>query len=74
MMTCKQLSSLLLSGDLKAAGKWRRLQVRMHLAMCGYCTRFARQLKQLSSAASKLREGTEPSSGFQERIVRRLSR
>jgi len=51
MMTCKQVSTLLSTGELAAAPLGRRLAVRMHLAMCRHCAAFKRQLDALAAAA-----------------------
>ena len=51
MMTCKQVSTLLSSGQLADAPLTERLAVRMHLAMCRHCTAFTRLLEALAGAA-----------------------
>ena len=51
MMTCKQVSTLLSSGQLADAPLTERLAVRMHLAMCRHCTAFKRLLEALADAA-----------------------
>ena len=51
MMTCKQVSTLLSSGQLAHAPVTERLAVWMHLAMCQHCTAFKRLLEALADAA-----------------------
>jgi predicted anti-sigma-YlaC factor YlaD len=46
MLTCKQLVQLhtsdYLDGNLTG---WQRASVRLHLALCGHCRRFMRQMR-----------------------------
>ena len=51
MMTCRQVSTIVGTGELDAAPLARRLAVRMHLAMCRNCSAFKRQLEALAAAA-----------------------
>jgi ribosomal protein S26 len=74
MMKCKQVSEQLLLRDAQTMSVWTRLQLRLHLAMCGSCAALARQLELLSAAARRLRAEYEPPADFEERIIRRLSR
>ncbi len=60
MLTCKEVterSSALIDGEL---GLWDRLQLRLHLAMCEGCRRFARQMRvtnELAMSAASPRDG-----------------
>ena len=51
MMTCHDVSTLVATGELTRAPLMRRLSVRMHLAMCGHCRTFRRQIDTIASAA-----------------------
>ena len=51
MMTCKEVSTLLSSGQLADAPLAQRLGVRMHLAMCRHCAAFKRLIEALADAA-----------------------
>jgi hypothetical protein len=73
MISCKSVARLLLSDQLSAQSWWRRMEVRLHLAMCRFCSRLARQLEQLHSGARKAYEQGEPAPGLEERLIRRLS-
>lgn len=46
MLTCKQLAQLhasdYIDGNLTF---WQRASVQLHLAMCGHCRRFMRQMR-----------------------------
>lgn len=73
MISCKNVSTLLTSDQLQAQSWWKRMEVRMHLAMCDLCSRLARQLEQMRSAAHQTREENEPDAGLEDRLIRRLS-
>ena len=73
MISCKNVSTLLTSDQLQAQRWWRRMEVRLHLAMCEFCSRLARQLEQMRSAARKTGEENEADAGLEERVIRRLS-
>lgn len=74
MTSCKDVASLLLSDQLEAQSWWKRMEVRLHLAMCRLCSRLARQLEQMRAAARRMREPGETDPGLEERLIRRLSR
>ncbi len=74
MMTCREVSTLVSSGQLAGAPPLRRLAVRMHLAMCRHCRAFVRQLEWLARAGrtSALGFDREPSADFESRLVKEL--
>ncbi len=53
MIRCKSVAELITSDRLKAASFRVRLEVKLHLWMCRYCARLARQIEQLRIAASR---------------------
>ncbi len=53
MMTCRDVSMLVSTGQLADAPLARRLAVWLHLAMCRPCWRFRRQLEALGRAARR---------------------
>jgi hypothetical protein len=70
MLTCKELvahSSDYLDGQLNLRG---RLAVRAHLALCGHCRRFIRQMR-LSQAV--LRQMDKPASAELDVLASRLA-
>lgn len=73
MISCKNVSTLLTSDQLQAQSWWKRVEVRLHLAMCDFCSRLARQLEQMRSAARKTGEENEADPGLEDRLIRRLS-
>ena len=72
MISCKNVAKLLMSDQLQAQSWWKRLEVRVHLAMCRFCSRLARQIEQLRSA-TRLTSEQHAESGFEDRLIRRLS-
>ena len=76
MMTCKEVSTLVSSGDLQAASLARRLGVGVHLAMCRHCRAFRRQVTAIGEAARALSAAyrTEPRAAFEADLVQRLFR
>ncbi len=72
MISCKNVATLLMSDQLQAQNWWRRMEVRLHLAMCGLCSRLARQMEQLRSAARRMSDRDEADVGLEDRLIRRL--
>ena len=54
MPTCKEVSRAVAADELLAAGWRKRLQIRLHLFMCGPCRRYARQIRHIGTAAREL--------------------
>jgi len=73
MISCKNVAKLLMSDRLQAQSWWKRMEVRLHLAMCRFCSRLARQMEQLRAATRRMSEQDEGDSGFEDRLVRRIS-
>ena len=74
MISCKEVAKLLIAEQLQEQSWWNRMEVRVHLAMCRFCSRLARQVNQLRLAARGMSEQEEADSGFEDRLIRRLSR
>jgi hypothetical protein len=74
MISCKKVAQLLMSDQFQSRNWWRRVEVRLHLAMCDFCSRLARQLEQMRSGARQMGDHDEADAGLEERLVRRLSR
>jgi len=51
MPSCREVTRLLASEELAEAAAVRRILVRLHLLMCGDCSRYARELEGLGRAA-----------------------
>ena len=73
MISCKNVATLLTSDQLQSQSWWKRVEVRLHLAMCDFCSRLARQLEQLRSGARQMRDQNEADGGLVDRLIRRLS-
>ena len=76
MMTCKEVSLKISTGDLETARMPTKMAVWMHLAICRHCRAFRRLLKSIGRAARRISEAfeREPSPDFERTIVKRLSR
>jgi hypothetical protein len=74
MISCKGVAKLLSSDELSGQPWWKRAEVRLHLLMCKYCSRFAQQIEQLRLAARRAPDPADVDSDLEERIIRRLSR
>jgi hypothetical protein len=74
MLRCRDVSTLISTDTLASAPWTRRLAVRLHLAMCRHCRRFARQIELLRRSARTMgREFDAEAPELDERIRRRLS-
>ena len=74
MISCRNVAELLTSDELAAQSRWKRMEVRLHLLMCEYCSRLARQIEQLSAAARQLGGSTEDRDpDLEKRIIHKLS-
>jgi len=73
MISCKNVAKLLMSDQLQAQSWWKRMEVRLHLAMCRFCSRLARQMEQLRSAARGMSQHEGTDRDCEDRLIRRLS-
>ena len=74
VIPCKSVAKLLLSDELAAQTWWKRAEVRPRLLMCKYCSRLARQIRQIGRAARRLSaEPAQPDPELGERIIRKLA-
>jgi hypothetical protein len=73
MISCKNVAKLLMADQLQAQSWWRRMEVRLHLAMCRFCSRLARQIDQLRLASRRMGEQDGADPNFEDRLLRRLS-
>ncbi len=63
---------MLASDQLQDAGWIRRLSLRMHLAMCRFCRRYARQLDLLGTEARRSWTATDADESALQRIEQAL--
>ena len=73
MISCKNVAKLLMSDELPGQTWWKRAEVRLHLVMCKFCSRLARQIEQLRLGARKMRDQNEADTGLEDRLIDRLS-
>jgi hypothetical protein len=53
MISCKEASRLVSRKEDAPLTFWPRLTLRLHLSVCGACTRFERQIRFLRTAMQK---------------------
>jgi hypothetical protein len=78
MITCKQVSTLVMSAEVERQSVWKRFEIGFHLRMCKYCSRIARQMESIRDASRRLRlsfDSENPPggpSGLEEKILAKL--
>ncbi len=50
MVHCSEIVRLISSDEYLTAGLLKKVQIRLHLAMCGICSKYVRQLRALTAA------------------------
>lgn len=74
MISCRNVSKLLTSDELSAQSFWKRAEVRLHLLMCKYCSRLARQLGQIGAAVRRRHDSSsDQDPGLEESLISKLS-
>jgi len=56
MLSCKEASELMSQGQERKLSWTEKLGLKLHLAMCTGCSRFARQLEFLQQSMRRYRE------------------
>jgi predicted anti-sigma-YlaC factor YlaD len=56
MLSCKQVTRLVSQGLDRELGFTERVRLRVHLAICGGCTNFGKQMAFLREAVARLAE------------------
>ena len=54
MPSCREVTRMLAEEELQSAPRRVRWMVRLHLAMCRHCGRFARQMSLISQALKNM--------------------
>jgi len=61
MYRCSEVVRLISSDEYLSGGLFKKLGIRLHLAMCKHCKKYARQLRALAAAVRKMSDGVPAS-------------
>ena len=50
-MKCRDISGLVATGELENVGWMKKLEIRLHLMMCGHCARYLAQIRAIGQGA-----------------------
>jgi hypothetical protein len=72
---CSEIVRLISNDEYLTAGVFKKLGIRLHLAMCTHCTRYVRQLGALAAALRRIGDGiaTSELEKAKMRILQKLS-
>lgn len=79
MIRCKQVARLLTSDQLAEQIWMKRVEVKLHLWMCKYCSRLAKQIHQLKAAVQRVfgepmeELGSPAGQNLEKRVLAKLS-
>ncbi len=61
-MTCKDVATAIGRDEWRAAPRWRRLALRLHLLMFSHCRRYAAQIRAIGTVVRSLfrKQGEDP--------------
>lgn len=54
MLSCREVTRAVATGEWEEAAPGRRLQIRLHLLMCRHCRRYTAQIRAIGQAAREL--------------------
>ncbi|MEP6834290.1 MAG: hypothetical protein ABJB74_12920 [Gemmatimonas sp.] len=78
MLSCKEITRLCASEDIRQATFARRVEVRLHLLMCRHCRRYVRELSAIGVAArrafAKRSTHTDTPSPLEQRLIADIRR
>ncbi len=72
MACCREVTRKIASDVFREATLWQRLTVRFHLLMCCHCQRYAKQLREIGSAARTLWSPSSQDRSTIERLERQI--
>ena len=72
MLSCREVSHLIAGRPLEETGWWRRLSLRLHLAMCRHCRRYAGQMQAITQAIRTLGRSRREDPQTLERLSRSI--
>ena len=61
MYRCSEVVRQVSSDEYLTAGLFKKLQIRLHLAMCKHCSRYVRQLRALAAYVREAADGASAS-------------
>jgi hypothetical protein len=75
MYRCSEVVRQVSSDEYLTAGLFKKLQIRLHLAMCKHCSRYVRQLRALAAYVREAADGVSAAAiqRAKSRILQRLS-
>ena len=75
MYRCSEVVRLVSSDEYLTAGLLKKLQIRLHLAMCKHCSRYVRQLRALAAYVREAADGVSASEiqRAKSQILQRIS-
>lgn len=75
MYRCTEIVRLISSDEYLTAGLLKKLQIRLHLAMCVNCSKYVRQLRALAAAVRRTGDSVPASEveSAKSHILQRLS-
>ena len=59
MLKCNQVSHLVSTGEVTELGFMKKMELRMHLFMCGHCRRYVAQIQAIGQAARDMARQTD---------------
>ena len=68
MLKCRDISGLVASGTLEHVGWMKKLEIKLHLMMCGHCARYLAQIRAIGQGARFLIRGQEADAGQLRRM------
>ena len=72
MLRCNEIARLVASDQFRDASWMRRMSLRMHLAMCHRCRRYARQIERLGVELRRAFTATDEDEAALQRIEQAL--
>lgn len=72
MISCRDVATIIMSDQFEALPWLRRMEIRLHLAMCKLCARLASDIKQLRRKVRSVAD-MPVNPDFEAELVRRLS-
>jgi hypothetical protein len=75
MYRCSEVVRQVSSDEYLTAGLFKKLQIRLHLAMCKHCSRYVRQLRALAAYVREAADGVSASEiqRAKSQILQRIS-